>query len=87
MCVISGVYDFYIDRWRWPNYPMPPTYLPQIPSQEDVDNFIQAAKLAKEIDDLLKQPDCESDKKKEVLQDIADRLGVDITFPDEKPKE
>ena len=39
-------------------------------------------KTAKEYDVKTGQPDCESAEKKKAIQEIADKLGVKINFPE-----
>ncbi len=45
-------------------------------------HFEQLVKDAKEYDEKTGQPDCENDEKKQLIQGIADKLGVEIKFPE-----
>jgi hypothetical protein len=45
-------------------------------------HFEELLKAAKKYDDETGQNDCENDDKKKYLQDLADKLGVKINFPE-----
>lgn len=79
--------------WPWPT--VPPTlpggdYVPYIPpptptppsplTQEEIDEFRKWIREAREYDRKNNQPDCELDEKKQLLEEIARKLGVEISF-------
>jgi len=69
MCALSMVMNNALnwpeDRWNNPEWR---------------GHFEQLVKDAKEYDEKTGQPDCENDEKKKLIQDIADKLGVPISF-------
>jgi hypothetical protein len=93
MCVYSMVVDHYTDKWR----PMVPPYQPQpsvvIPpvvvqpliSEEELAEFRRLLERAREYDRRMNQPDCELESKKQILRDLADKLGVKVDFLDDAP--
>lgn len=95
MCVVSNVMDSFIDRWTNPPYispitvpqpiwPQPPIPEPKRPTQEELDLFNEMLRMAREYDKRTNQPDCESEDKKRILREIADKFGIKIEFPGEK---
>lgn len=93
MCVVSMILDHYRDEWRrryipqpilpMPgiNYPIPVS--PRGPTQEEVDEFRRLLDRAREYDKRNNEPDCEMDDKKRQLKELAEKLGVNISFIDE----
>ena len=85
MCVVSMVLDHYTETW--PKKYVPQPYVPFVPvprrpSQEDLNEFEDLLRRAREYDKRNNEPDCEMADKKRVLKDLADKLGVDISFID-----
>jgi hypothetical protein len=85
------VIDHYGDEWRrryWPMGPSPfvPTVPVQpvfpLPTQQELDEFRRLLDRAREYDKRNNEPDCEMDEKKKLLKEMADKLGVDISFID-----
>lgn len=88
MCVYSMIVDTKVDEWRrrypWtvPADPKPwtwPTVRPQVPDDE-VAEFRELLKRAREYDKAHNQPDCDLEDKKETLLQLAELLGVEIDF-------
>jgi len=77
MCVYSMVVDHYHDKW-WKDYVPHRT----TPSQEEIDEFYELLRRAREYDETHNQPDCGIEDKKEAMKKVADALGVEIDFPD-----
>jgi hypothetical protein len=97
MCVVSMVMDHYVEKWDR-TYPKPPTWVPYIPatlpatlpvrscdypSKEEIAEFRRLLDRAREYDKRNNEPDCENAGKKQLLKEMAKRLGVDISFIDE----
>jgi hypothetical protein len=87
MCVYSNIMG-YGQRWLEPYVPVPNQpyiYSPPLPdiTDEQIRKFEKLLELAKEFDDLTKQPDCESIEKKKLLKDLAEKLKIKINFPDD----
>jgi len=87
MCVYSVIVDHYYDKWvplapPWtpvgPPLPWPP--VPQI-TQQELDEFRELLRKAKEYDAKHNQPDCELESKKEKVRELAEKLGVTVEFP------
>ncbi len=87
MCVMSMVMDWKKDEWQ-DKYPLifpstPPIQYPSVyplPTKEEIDEFRRLLERAREYDRKNNEPDCELDEKKKILKDMAERLGVDISF-------
>ena len=89
MCVVSMVMDGGLDWLRRYDRPYPvyvPFAVPGPPPQqlppEWVEWFNEQLRKAKKYDEQTGQPDCENEGKKKSLQEIADRLGIKIDFPE-----
>ena len=97
MCVVSMVMDHYWDKWNQPPYQQPlpapvnpfqsPPYIPlpqpqRIPTPEEIEEFRKLIERARDYDKRNKEPDCEMDEKKKLLKQLAEKLGVDISFID-----
>ena len=89
MCVVSMVADHYWDKWNKPPYTLPPTPVfpvpsviptPQMPSQEEIDEFQRLLRRAREYDKKHNEPDCELEEKKARLLKLAEDLGIKISF-------
>lgn len=92
MCMVSMIYDHYNDKWKKflepqpqpimvpvPN-PYPPYPVVKMPSQEEINEFYELLKRAREYDKKHNQPNCELEEKKEKLRKLAEELGVEIKF-------
>ena len=66
----------------WPDVLPAPTPLKVEPpiSQEELKEFRELLRKAKEYDKRNNEPDCELESKKQALIDIAKKLGVEINF-------
>lgn len=72
-------------------YPGPekrgPTYIPVVPpnmpTQDEIDEFRRLLEKARQQDIEEGNPDCGSAEKKRILKEIADQFGIDISFVDE----
>jgi hypothetical protein len=99
MCVFSMIAQDRIDKWQdyWPppmspavpTIPTIPWTVPvtppvRVPTQEELDEFYRLLKKAREYDRKNNEPDCEDNDKKRILREMADKLGVEINFPDEE---
>lgn len=92
MCVVSMVMDYYREKWDRDYHPF---YQPNIsnpsipvrpidyPTKAELDEFRRLLDRAREYDKRNNEPDCENDRKKKLLKDMAERLGVDISFIDQ----
>ena len=91
MCTVSMVMEHYGDNWRrryWPDVapqtqPLvwPPIKVPQmLPTQQELDEFRRLLDRAREYDKRNAEPDCELAEKRQLLLDMAKKLGVDIGF-------
>ena len=87
MCVVSMVVDHFYDKWKdrrpepYNPYPsIPPWPGPASISPEEIQEFRELLKRAREYDKRNNEPDCEMDEKKQRLQKLADELGVTISF-------
>lgn len=63
------------DWFNSANKPAPPTI-----TKEEVEEFRRLLERAREYDKLHQQPHCESEDKKKLLKQLADILGIDISF-------
>lgn len=90
MCVVSMIMDHYWDRWRdryvpapqpWemPRVP-PPLPAPSVPTKEEIEEFRKLLERAKEYDKKNNEPECENEKKRQLLLDLAKQLGIEINF-------
>ncbi len=98
MCVMSMVMDHYSEKWNdWVNKPYSPTVpvtpefypviMPLIPqptqlTPEEIAEFRKLLERARKYDRDNGEPDCELAEKKELLENLAKKLGVDILFPE-----
>lgn len=86
------IYDHYNDKWKKfleqqpqpimvpaPN-PNPAYRVVKMPSQEEINEFYELLKRAREYDKKHNQPNCELEEKKEKLRKLAEELGVEIKF-------
>ena len=62
--------------------PAPILPQPKVPSQDEINEFYELLKKAREYDKKNKEPECESEEKKKKLQKLADEMGIKIEFPD-----
>lgn len=100
MCVYSFVADHFYDKWRQPPYqPAPPPeplpYYPSLPlpaqpvrrtpTKEEIDEFYDLLRKAREYDKRNNEPDCELQEKKDKLLALAEELGISIAFPHDEP--
>ena len=84
MCVTSYVMDQGLDdlqKWRQPfRVPLGP-----LNDSAKLDRIIELLEKmmaqAAEYDRATGQPECEHEDKKQALREIADKLGVEIQFP------
>lgn len=60
--------------------PVPCPYVPQMPSQQEIDEFRRLLERAREYDKKNKEPDCENEEKRQKIRDLAKQLGVDVSF-------
>ena len=56
-----------------------PKTAPQL-TPEEIQKVREMIEAAKEIDEFTGQPDCEMESKKELLLELAGKLGVEIDF-------
>lgn len=82
------IIDHYKDRWGQPYRPLVPWTIPpqqfplppNIPTQKEVDEFHELLRKAREYDKNNNQPDCEMESKKKQLLELAEQLGIKISF-------
>jgi hypothetical protein len=87
---MSMVMDHYGDQWGrryWPNTtpvqrPVPPLNINvgPFPTPAELDEFRRLLDRAREYDKRNNEPDCELAEKRQLLLDMAKKLGVDIDF-------
>ena len=70
MCVTSMVMDHFREKWR----------AKPLVSKEEVEEFRRLMERAREYDKQHQEPDCELDEKRVAIKQLAERLGVAITF-------
>lgn len=95
MCSVSMVMDHTYDEWWRRYYDDHPTLVPQptapytvpiypqpvrLPTQEEVDDFRRLLERARQYDKDHGQPDCELEDKRRKIKDLAEQLGVDVSF-------
>lgn len=95
MCTMSMIYDHFFDKWRdrqpaQPIYvpnPFGPSPFPTIPvpglppiTPEEIAEFRKLLDSAREYDRKHNQPDCETEEKRRKVKELAEKLGVDISF-------
>lgn len=92
MCVVSMVMDHINDEWQrkyfpttipWKDYGPIQTPAPVptgMPTQEEINELNRLIERAREYDRRNNEPDCELEKKKQKLKELADLLGVKIDF-------
>ena len=69
--------------YTWPDdvkIPVEPVKPHRVPSAEEIAEFYDLLRKAREYDKKNHEPDCESEEKKKKLQALADELGVKITI-------
>lgn len=89
MCTMSMIMDHKYDEWNRryvappfdPNapYPTQPRSVPPI-TQEEVDEFRRLLERARQYDKDHNQPDCELEEKRQKIRELAEVLGVDVSF-------
>ena len=92
MCVVSMVMDYYGDKWQkytplqpsiyYPvTVPQQPVYVPvpQI-TPEELAEFHELLRRAREYDKKNNEPDCELESKKERIRKLAEELGVTVNI-------
>ncbi len=96
MCVVSMITDFYYEKWKeqiipppWDNNGkiIPPqggsgTSPPTTPAitPEEIEEFRKLLERAREYDKKNSEPECEMQSKKDLIKELADKLGVKIDF-------
>lgn len=92
MCVVSMIEDHYGDKWNKPPYKqVPPADLTQWPivspqpvinppTAEEIQEFRELLERAREYDKQHNEPDCNLEEKRQKLLDLAEELGIDISF-------
>lgn len=90
MCVYSMIAQDKIDDWKDRYWPTPGTYY--YPIQVTKEEFEQLKKEVQDLQRLLKkalkydeendEPECESEDKKRILKEMAEKLGISIEFPE-----
>jgi hypothetical protein len=68
-------------------FPLPPPFPVQPPRQEELEEFRRLLERARKYDrdkyDRDKyEPDCELEEKRNLLKQMAEKLGIDISFVD-----
>lgn len=68
-----------------PPYPPSTNPIPPYPqsspiSKEEIEEFRKLLDRAREYDKKYNQPDCELEEKKKLLKDLADKMGIDVSF-------
>jgi len=73
MCVVSMMIDYGLSqpRRRWNDFSF----------RTDMGNLLA---IAADYDVKNNQPDCELDEKRKALEKLADELGIEIKFPNNK---
>ena len=89
MCAMSMVmqhqFEIWDDRYRTSN-PLR-NYGPPFPTGREIEEFHKLFNKAREYDKKNNEPECEMEEKKELLLELAEKLGVDISFIDEDSQE
>ncbi len=95
MCVVSMIIDHYGEKWGkkqpgdylptinpWPSGVSPSQIMPvtSIPTKEEIDEFYDLLRKAREYDKKNNEPDCEMEEKKQKLLKLAEELGITIRF-------
>ena len=81
MCAVSMIYDYYSNKWdeKWPKNS---EGFRAVPDPDEiminVEDIQKLAKIAKDYDIRTFQEDCESEKKKEKLENLASELGIKL---------
>lgn len=79
------------DKHPWqspPIVPFPSPIIPEprptvpLPTQDEVDEFYRLLERARDYDRRTNQPDCEEAGKKKLLEEMAKKLGVKVSFPE-----
>lgn len=91
MCVVSMMIDHKTEKWRQlvpqttdPYFLQLPYQRSQMgPSKAELDEFRELLRKAREYDKKNSEPECEMADKKRILKEIAEKLGVDVSFVDE----
>lgn len=85
MCVVSMIMEHQWDKWNKryepfiPSRPFKPT-MPPPPTDEEIEEFRKLIERAKEYDKKNNEPECENEKKRQLLLDLAKQLGIEINF-------
>lgn len=84
MCTVSMIMDHYREKWEpyLPYQPNPWVPNPPVPTHEEVEEFRRLLDRARDYDRRHNEPNCELAEKRRVLKEIADQLGIDISFVD-----
>ena len=81
--IIEWKYDDWYRRFPQPPY-VPPVVIPfvpaPLPTPAEIDEFRRLLDRAREYDRKNNEPDCETAEKRKKLKDLADALGVEISF-------
>jgi hypothetical protein len=95
MCVVSMVMDHYWEKWQpftrnpdpqeIPGGPQKTIYPePQAITADKINEFRRLLARAREYDRKHNEPECELEEKKAKIRDLAQSLGIDVSFIDEK---
>ena len=86
MCTYSMIVDARIDDWQR-RYPYGvtggtaiPYTQPQVPNQQELEEFRRLLDRAREYDKKHGEPDCELEEKRARIKALADELGVKVEF-------
>lgn len=92
MCVVSNIVDQGvrdINDWKKTFRPDLDSFTKEFLTQTEISDLKRRVtaleemlKAAKIYDEVTGQPDCESEQKKQQLQELADELGIEIEFPE-----
>lgn len=85
MCVSSMVMNHYHNKWHRPPYYPPEPRVPGVPfvspiTPAEIAEFRSLLRKAREYDAKHHEPDCELDEKQQKILELANALGVDVSF-------
>lgn len=93
MCVVSMIIDDFHDRWKpqphispytvpfvQPQVVIAPAPPVQVPTKEEIDEFHRLLEKARQWDIEHGEPDCGTEEKRQRLKELADELGIEISF-------